>query len=76
MEHSRFNVKFASLGTKCIHLTHPIMNINHHRFPAQVRVIYRILCVWVAIKRILFIGAMIRLPAQSFSVMNPYKSRI
>jgi len=70
MEHSRFNARFAGLGIKCIHLTHPIMNTSHHRLFAQAWVIYRILRVWVAIKRILFIGAMIRHPAQLFSVMN------
>jgi hypothetical protein len=44
------------------------MNINHHQFHAQVRAIHQILRVWVAIKRTLSIGVVIRLPIQSFSV--------
>jgi hypothetical protein len=61
MEHLRFNVRFASLGIKYIHLTRPIMNINHHRFRARGRAVHRILRVWVAIKRILSIGVVNRM---------------
>lgn len=68
MGHLRFNVRFASLGIKCIHRTHLTTNLNRHRLLVQVRAIKQILSVWDAFNLIAYIGA----GSRPFSCIAPF----